>query len=136
MEAASVIQLFFWGSSCGRIRSGAFIDKATFIGKQDMRKAALWLGLAFILGTGIVLGLALSAAEKPEGSNGFRRIFRTEAILQPIDTLNLKYDSYYIAGRARQTLYLGNIVAPRHAFAVNIQALDTQRIEFKLYNPE
>ena len=101
-----------------------------------MRKAALWLGLAFILGTGIVLGLALRAGEKPEGSNGFRRIFRTEAVLQPIDTLNLKYDSYYIAGRARQTLYLGNIVAPRHAFAVNIQGLDTQRIEFKLNNPE
>ncbi|MFA4870216.1 MAG: hypothetical protein WC623_18605 [Pedobacter sp.] len=57
-------------------------------------------------------------------SYDFERRFITP--LSSIFSLNLKYDSYYIAGSSGNKLYLGNYVALAHLLKTNLQLTDTQ----------
>jgi hypothetical protein len=96
------------------------------------KNSFLTLFLLLVLSAGAVF--VLFTFTKPDHSkgNGFRRTFGAIRTLAGSGTLDIKFDSYYIAGKAGQTLYLGNLVAPRHLLAINVATLDTQHIQLRL----
>ena len=95
----------------------------------------LTLIVLLVLSTGAVY--VLFSFTKPDHTkgNGFRRTFGPVKTLAVSGMLDIRYDSYYMAGKARQHLYLGNLVAPRHVLAINVATLDTQHIQMRLHLP-
>ncbi len=73
-------------------------------------KKTILLFLAF-LGVGIVTLLFAFSEKKMQRNNAFQRRFipHPTALKAVVD---LKYDSYYIAGLTNKTIYLGNVTAP------------------------
>jgi len=63
------------------------------------------------------------------GAQPFKRFFRE--IAEPSKVYDIKYNSYYIAGTTRDSIYLGNLTAPLHIIGIDNQSLDTQHIEIR-----
>lgn len=63
--------------------------------------------------------------------NGFIRLFPPHPVL-PKDVIDIKYNSYYIAGATSENLYLGNFVAPRHMLVLNKLERDTQHVKLEI----
>lgn len=92
------------------------------------RTSFLFLSCIFVLGIGAVFILFLYSSEKPNHKfNSFLRLF-PENPLKSKKTLDIKYNSYYIAGATRESIYFGNIQATRHIIRTNINLSDTQHI--------
>lgn len=100
-----------------------------------MKKSTIVVMVAFVLLSIVVVYVLSGMASRSHTGNGFTRKFARQKILAPVDTLDLQYDSYYIAGNTDHQLYLGNIVAPRHLLIVS-SSLDTQHLELSLNIPE
>ena len=63
--------------------------------------------------------------------NSFNRSFHSD----PMDlsgNLDLKYNSYYLAGTTTNHIYLGNSTAPTHLLIADISLKDIQRVQLKL----
>lgn len=86
-----------------------------------------------ILSSGIVAILFLKTGNPETHSFGFSRNYILGNAVLPLDTIDLGFDSYYIAGEASHTIYLGNVTAPRHVIAVT-ETLDTQQITLEVDN--
>lgn len=97
-----------------------------------IRKKVITMFLVFVMCTGLVVVLFLKATPGDVATNGFVRRFRDVRVLSPVDTLDLNYNSFYIAGKGRTHLYLGNIVSPQHLLAVDIACLDSERVKLQL----
>jgi hypothetical protein len=77
----------------------------------------------------VVSLIGIWAKAKRSYSNGFNRLFLTQSILSPRDTVTLN-NSFYFAGNTDHTVYMGSITGPRSLLQVNIENLDTQRIVY------
>ncbi len=84
----------------------------------------------------ITLLVLLYRSTAAHGTNGFSRNFEQPFPITPIDTLNIEFDSYYIAGHSNTQLYLGNLVAPRNLLVIESNRLDTQHVFLTLENPK
>lgn len=93
------------------------------------------IALLFFASVLVMFALSHYALQPETRSNGFSRTFLPEAVLVAEDTLDLGFDSYYLAGHTDHTLYLGNIVAPRHVLSLSIPALDSQHFELEIMEP-
>ncbi|MFV0573512.1 MAG: MauE/DoxX family redox-associated membrane protein [Xanthomarina gelatinilytica] len=71
------------------------------------------------LGIILVIGLFLSSEKKIKRNNSFLRTYMPHPIKQ-ISMMDLKYNSYYIAGIHKDKIYLGNTTAP-----LNLTIIDT-----------
>lgn len=98
-----------------------------------MKKILLILLLSAVPSIVFVLVLQRSVEYKRSGG-GFTRLYR-DNFIRDADTLDLKFNSYYIAGKSRDTLFLGNVSLSSHALAVPIHSLRDSnhlRLEFPL----
>ncbi|WP_418501822.1 hypothetical protein [Flagellimonas sp.] len=85
-----------------------------------MKRPSILLLITFLFGVFIVLALHIAAPKKENHKHaGFERVFAPEGTLVPLDTLDLGYNSYYIAGVDNSGLYLGNYTAFNHVIKVN-----------------
>lgn len=105
----------------------------TFI-QSPVRKA--WVTLAALTLAGIlsVIILYFIADHANRRDNGFVRLFPPHPVL-PGNVLPVGYNTYYFAGHAADTVYLGNISAPFHLLAVPATMADTQHIKLRLQYP-
>lgn len=88
--------------------------------------------LSFLLAIGVVVGLIMLSGILKSQQGAFLRIFPSHPIV-PEDTLNLNYDSYYVAGTSAKYVYLGNYAAPLHVLKVNLNNLsDTTHIRLRV----
>ncbi|MBC9795131.1 hypothetical protein [Sinomicrobium weinanense] len=72
----------------------------------------------------VVLALHIAAPKKENHKHaGFDRVFAANDILRPLDTLDLRYHSYYIAGVDNSHLYLGNSQVPSHIVEAKLNNL-------------
>jgi hypothetical protein len=86
-----------------------------------------------VFGVGILYSLyALSpyAAEIPRES--FKRNFDSYISVAQRGDIDLKVNSFYIAGATRNTVYLGSFSGPLHLVQVNLPSLDTSHINVHL----
>lgn len=60
----------------------------------------------------------------------FERTFRE--IVEPVRVYDVKFNSYYIAGGTRDSIYLGNLTAALHVIGIDNRTLDTQHIQIKI----
>jgi len=83
----------------------------------------------------VILLLAISifnGSNKGLRTNGFRRSFIGQKILNQKMTLFLIHNSYYIAGVEGHNIYLGNYSQPNRLLMYNIITSDTQRIRLDI----
>lgn len=97
-----------------------------------MKKILLILLFAALPSIAFVVVLKRSIEYKKPGG-GFTRAYRDD-FLGEIDVLDLKFNSYYIAGRSRDTIFLGNVSLGSHAIAVPTHSLRDSS-HFKLAFP-
>ena len=62
------------------------------------------------------------------GKNGFSRILNPNFISTK-KTLDIAYNSYYLAGLSNDSIYLGNYTAPAHILITDYNLADTQHIK-------
>jgi hypothetical protein len=65
--------------------------------------------------------------------NGFIRLFPPH-IADPMKDLDIKFNSYYIAGASSNTIYLGNHTAPKFLLLTDLNLLDTHQIQLNIPN--
>ena len=63
--------------------------------------------------------------------NSFFRVFPKDPI-RFSNMLDVKYNSYYLAGVTSNHIYLGNSTAPLHLLVMSIQLTDTQHIQLQI----
>lgn len=87
---------------------------------------------ACVFASVLIVALLYAMSDKINNhSNGFSRSFRNTSIVR-INELNLKYNSYYIAGTGKENFYLGNSVNPFHLIAANYILTDTLHLRLKI----
>jgi hypothetical protein len=69
--------------------------------------------------------------DKSNHHNGFTRLIQRKVAID-FKILDLKYDSYYIAGITADHIYLGNSTASLHLLKTNSALTDTQHIVMKI----
>lgn len=84
---------------------------------------------AFSVGTVVVL-IAMSGLLKDQ-RNSFLREFPPHPVMER-DTLNLIYNSYYLAGGNGHTVYLANYTTPLQVLIADLRRLDTMRVHLKV----
>ncbi len=98
--------------------------------------------VSLLLGIGIVAALTLvSASSKNKRLGNFKRIFPKEKILSLQATVDLRFNSYYLAGADSSNIYLANSTDPNQLIIadyrlrtkhVQLNIPDTARIAWKL----
>lgn len=86
-----------------------------------------------LLSSSFVIILFVSSFDFSDQHNSFLRQFPPHVILEH-DTLDVKYNSYYLAGGTQHHIYLGNYVDPRHLLVFNTFSADTQHVRIKFKN--
>src|SRR5690606_28951600 len=90
-----------------------------------MRKRLFFtIGGCLIFSALIVLMLAGLSRTVTSAKGSFLRAFRQQAIKERLD-LDIKVNSYYLAGVARNTVFLGNHLAPLHVLSINCLSGDS-----------
>lgn len=98
-----------------------------------MQKKILFLLVVLALSSGVVILLALISDDINHKHNPFVRLFPPHPT-KFLKSLNLKYNSYYIAGASGEHIYLGNKTAPLHLVTTNHSLTDSQHIKLHIKN--
>lgn len=94
--------------------------------------SALILGTLFIVSIIIVYILFQYSTEKPNHQhNSFVREFPSEPI-KLLGSLDVEYNSYYIAGATSKKIYFGNHTGVRHLLVSDLNLTDTQHVQINL----
>jgi hypothetical protein len=88
-----------------------------------------------ILSIALVVALYALSDNHIRRHNSFIRLI-VKNPLQNIGGLNLKYNSYFIAGASEGQLYLGNSTGLLHLMVANFHLTDTQQVKLKIRNIE
>ena len=96
-----------------------------------MKRVWLSIGSCFLVSVMLVAGLFLMANQTKENRSSFLREFPPHPVLEG-DSINIEYDSYYIAGGTRHTLYLANRLSPLRMIVLKTATLDTQHIQLDI----
>lgn len=87
----------------------------------------LLIMLCFVVSIGIVLVLVLLSNDMRQHPGSFLRELPPHPVIGG-DSLNIKHNTYYIAGGTPTTVYFGNYRSPLHVLEVNLTTLDTQHV--------
>ncbi len=98
-----------------------------------MRRPVIFILLLLCLAIAAMGVMLMFSSRGNSIYGGFSRNFVEQAVATA-DTVDLGFDSYYIAGQTSHFLYLGNLVAPRHIVSVNIHTGDTMHVALTLDN--
>lgn len=93
------------------------------------RKIVIWIIVCITLSAAVVVTLFALSGILKDKRNSFLREFPPHPVLD-IDTIDLKYNSYYIAGGTSHTVYLGNHKAPLHLLVCDIITCASQAVQF------
>jgi hypothetical protein len=99
-----------------------------------MRSKTIIVLVSCLLGSVvIVVALAALYAFQSTGAanDSFSRVLATDLVTDT-KVVDIKYDSYYIAGATPDDAYLGNGIAPLHLLKVNMARYDTQHIKLAI----
>jgi hypothetical protein len=91
------------------------------------RKYIVSILIAFVASVSTVALIAAYASRIRTSGGAFVRILPPHAVIEG-DSLNITYNSYYIAGATTSTIYLGNSTAPLHLMVLNTNLTDTQHV--------
>jgi hypothetical protein len=95
------------------------------------RKLSFWILGCVTLSLAVVVILIGMSGVLKDRRNSFLRLFPPHPVMEG-DTLDIRYNNYYIAGLATNTLYLGNYQAPLHVLQVDLTRMDTQHVSLKV----
>ncbi len=90
-------------------------------------KTLIWIIGCMLFGIATILLLGLKSNRPNTVKNGFVRVI-THHNLEPENTLDIKYSSYYVAGGNSDHIYLGNYTAPAHLVIVDHSLADSQHV--------
>lgn len=90
-----------------------------------MNTRIIAISLIIIFSLGLILILFKLSNASAIQRNEFTRVYAENA-LSPYDTLNIKYNTFYIAGSTNKTVYLGNSSLSTYIFKYNIVSRDSQ----------
>lgn len=85
------------------------------------------------MSVGIVYGLFVLSEMESKKKNGFIRQFPPGKTI-PGNVLDLKFNSYYIAGARSNNIYFGNYTNPNHLVKSSFALADTQHLYYKMPN--
>ncbi|MEP7257957.1 MAG: hypothetical protein ABI687_06210, partial [Flavitalea sp.] len=98
-----------------------------------MNKTIIRLTAITILIVAIVSMLHFYTTNKNHRKNSFIRLLPSH-MLTKMQAIDIKYNSYYIAGLTNDHIYLGNYTSPENILISNYELTDTQQIIYKLSN--
>jgi hypothetical protein len=90
-----------------------------------------WVMLCFVFSIGMVFLLVGMSGIMKDTRSSFLRDFPPHPVLEG-DTLNITYNSYYIAGGTPHRVYLGNYISPLHLLEVDLETLDTTKVSLRV----
>lgn len=96
-------------------------------------RIAIWIVVCFVMSMGVVAVLLAASKDIRQRPGSFLRNFPPHPAREA-NVLDLKYNSYYIAGGTPHHLYLANYAAPLHMLIVNSTLTDTQRVTLNVKN--
>lgn len=79
----------------------------------------------------VVIGLFLSSERIIHYQNNFTRNYPPHSA-EPVNELDLKFNSYYIAGQAANKIYLGNYTAPLKILEIDTTLKNQHKIQIEL----
>lgn len=97
-----------------------------------MKGIILILTGCLILGTMVVFALYTVSDTIVHKRSSFIRLYPPHPISEEIELLDLKYNSYYIAGATSRNIFLANSVAPFHMVVSNKILRDTQHVRLSI----
>lgn len=100
-----------------------------------MKKPILLLTCCLIVSVSLVLVLYTLSDYHVRKNNRFLRIVLKNPF-NHIGGINLKFNSYYIAGATDEKIYLGNYTAPLHLLTTDLKLTDTQSVVLNLKSNE
>jgi hypothetical protein len=89
-----------------------------FTVQKNTKKTLLMLTTLAVFGIGTVTLLFAFSEKKMHRNNAFQRRYPHHPANE-VARLNIDYNSYYIAGINKDSIYLGNTTAPLHVLAIN-----------------
>lgn len=104
-------------------------------GWYTSKKTLFLLAILAIFGIGTVTLLFAFSEKKMHRNNAFQRRYPHHPANE-IRRLDIKYNSYYISGIIKDSIYLGNSSAPLHILAIDKEFRDTIFHRIKLSNKE
>lgn len=96
-----------------------------------MKQTIILLVTILAICVAFVIILFATSNNPTEGRQSFNRNIPLE-YLNKVNELDLKFDSYYVAGSDDEGLYLGNLMAPLHILRTNLALTDTQHLQVRL----
>lgn len=97
------------------------------MGGHKIKLTWIRLGTCFVIGILIVVVLYGLSGQMSRKKNGFQRKLNS-MFVHAGDTLDVRFNSYYVAGYTKDKIYLGNTSAPTYVLVCNIALVDTAPI--------
>lgn len=99
--------------------------------KMATRKTWLLISACFITGILVIVSLFFYEKINRSKNNDFSRLFPPHALTIEKD-LNLKINSYYIAGQTKTRIYLGNYTVPAQVISMDYNLQNQQTIRLRI----
>ena len=96
-----------------------------------MKKNSLVILGILLLGLSSIFLLYVKANKTNDQPHDFLRQFLPNFLSEP-KTLDMGYNSYYIAGSTSNNIYLGTVAAQLHLLISNTSLADTQHVQLKI----
>lgn len=93
------------------------------------------LSVSVVVSTSLITGLFLVSEEAIDRDNSFIRRYPHHPVNRQ-GSFDLEFNSYYLAGITRDSIYLGNFTAPLHLLAIDKELTDTSQHRLNLKNME
>ena len=93
------------------------------------------LALSIIAVVMLLFLFARKSNQKTLYNNGFERLLGTVSLVEE-KTLDLNYNSYYIAGLSANKIYLGNSTSPQSLLVTNYELNNVERVGLEIPNNE
>ncbi len=107
---------------------------AVFLSLQEKpKKTLVMLATLVIFGIGTVTLLFAFSEKKMHRNNAFQRRYPHHPANE-VERLDIGYNSYYIAGITKDSVYLGNTTAPLHVLSIDRELQDSIRRNIKIPN--
>jgi hypothetical protein len=99
---------------------------------MERRQLFILTGCLFLCLAILIALYSFSPLSKEMYRASFNRTFNSATALQEKTVLDIKYNSYYIAGITHDKIYLGNETAPFHLLITNRILTDSQHVSLRL----
>src|SRR5688500_12460188 len=95
------------------------------------RKTLIILGSCTLFAVAFVIPLYAASYKMVHEKNAFLREYQRRAAIKSAE-LDIKFNSWYLAGITADKIYLGNSTAPLHILMTDHILTDSQRVKFDI----